>query len=171
MTDFFICSIKSPKLLISIAKNYFDSDFDVPKASNFTSSGGTKLQDKRQETGSYCDVISGLQAWWKTGFSDIFLFSYKQRTIVPFLSELISSQKENDWELCFSWSLKSWKDVTVIASVLFLVSRFCTPPKVKFDAFGTSKHGEGKLLSKIFSLLYISVHWGHLIEQIKKNLS
>ena len=32
----------------------------------------------------------------------------------------------------------------------FLVSWFCTPPEVKFDAFDTSKHGEGKSLSKIF---------------------
>ena len=51
MTDFFICSIKSPKLLISIAKNYFDSDFDVPKASNFTSSGvqNCETKDRRLE--------------------------------------------------------------------------------------------------------------------------
>ena len=48
-----------------------------------------------------------------------------------------------------------------------LVSRFCTPPKVKFDAFGTSEHEEGKKLSKIF-LLYLSVPWEDLMEQIKK---
>ena len=67
-----------------------------------------------------------------------------------------------------------------------LVSRFCTPPEVKFDAFGTSKHGkgkslwqklfllylsvhwgEGKSLSKFF-LLHLSAHWGDLIEQIRK---
>ena len=53
----------------------------------------------------------------------------------------------------------------------FLVSRFCTPPEVKFDAFGTSKHGEGKSLSKKKFLLHLSAHWGDLIEQIKKNLS
>ena len=38
---------------------------------------------------------------------------------------------------------------------------------MKSDAFGSSKHGEGKLLSKFF-LLHLSVHWGDLIEQIKK---
>ena len=38
---------------------------------------------------------------------------------------------------------------------------------MKFDAFGTSKHGEGKLLSKNF-LLHLSAHWGDLIEQMKK---
>ena len=40
---------------------------------------------------------------------------------------------------------------------------------VKFDTFGTSKHGEGKSLWKNF-LLYLSVHWGDLIEQIKKSI-
>ena len=40
---------------------------------------------------------------------------------------------------------------------------------MKFDAFGTSKDGEGKSLSKIF-LLYLSVNWGDLIEQIKKSV-
>ena len=36
------------------------------------------------------------------------------------------------------------------------VSYFCTPPEVKFDAFGTSKQGEGKSLSKIFFVILIS---------------
>ena len=40
-------------------------------------------------------------------------------------------------------------------------------PEVKCDAFSKSKHGEGKSLLKNF-LLYLSVHWGDLIEQIKK---
>ena len=46
------------------------------------------------------------------------------------------------WQIFFLFarSLKSWNDVTIIPSVLFLASRFCTPPEVKFDAFGTSKH-------------------------------
>ena len=33
---------------------------------------------------------------------------------------------------------------------------FCTPPEVKFDAFGISKHGEGKSLSKNFFATLIS---------------
>ena len=51
-----------------------------------------------------------------------------------------------------------------------LVSRFCIPPEVKFDSFGTSKHGEEKLLSKKIFLLYLSVHWGVSIEQIIKKI-
>ena len=53
---------------------------------------GTKRRDQKQETENDCDVISGLQASRITDFSDIFLFSYKQHTIVPFFSELTSSQ-------------------------------------------------------------------------------
>ena len=81
---------------------------------------GTKPRDQKQETGNDCDIISGLEASQKTDFSDIFLFSYLQRTFAPFLGELIS--------------------------------------------------GEGKSLSNIFFLLYLSVHWGDFIEQIKKSV-
>ena len=42
---------------------------------------------------------------------------------------------------------------------------------MKFDAFGTAKHGKGKSLWKKTFLLYLSVHWGDLIEQIKQILS
>ena len=37
-----------------------------------------------------------------------------------------------------------------VTSQSFPVSRFCTPPEVEFDSFGSSEHGEGKSLSKIF---------------------
>ena len=43
----------------------------------------------------------------------------------------------------------------------FRVSRFCTPSEVKFDAFGTSKHGEGKSLSKK-KFLYIYQYIGEI---------
>ena len=98
MTFFLICSIKSPHCTdIKHSRKKFDSDFpspciDVPKTRNFRVRRGTKSRDQNQETENVCDVISGLQASRKTDFSDIFLFSYKQRTFVPFLSELIRSQ-------------------------------------------------------------------------------
>ena len=131
---------------------------------------GIKPWDQKQETRNECDVISEPQASWKTDSSTIFWFSYKQGTFVPFLGELISSQWQNYWEICFTQSLKSWNDVTIIPSLLFLVwLTFCTPPGVKFHVFGTgtSKHWEGKSLSKFF-LLYFSVYWRDLIKQIKK---
>ena len=78
MTDFFLLArLYLPNVLISVAKNFFDSDFpslcfDVPKASNFTS-GGVQNRDTKQETGNDCDVNSGPQASRKTDFSVIFL--------------------------------------------------------------------------------------------------
>ena len=52
---------------------------------------------------------------------------------------------------------------TYVHSLLFLVSRICTPPELKFNVFGTSKHGEEKSISNIFFLLYLSVHCGDFI--------
>ena len=117
---------------------------------------GTKPRAQKQETGNNFDAFSGLQASRKTDFSDIFLFSYKQRTTVPLLSKLISSQKENDWEICFSRSLMSWNDVTIIPSVLFLISRFCTTPEVKFDAFSTQNTGRKNRYGNFFLAIHIS---------------
>ena len=67
---------------------------------------------------------------------------------MPFFSEFISSELENVGEICFSQSFESWNDVTIIASLLVLVSRFCTPPEVKFDTFDTLKLRQVKSLSK-----------------------
>ena len=96
-----------------------------------------------------------------TSFQDLMLlgkpisptFSYflvNSALLYHFFPEFISSSSENDWKICFPPSFKSWSnnDVTTIPSLLILVSRFCTPPKVKFDAFGTSKPREGKSISK-----------------------
>ena len=57
-------------------------------------------------------------------------------------------------KICFP---RNFKDVTIIPSLPFLVSRFCTPPEVKFAAFGLSKHREGKSLSKYLFCFIISI--------------
>ena len=45
-------------------------------------------------------------------------------------------------------------DVTIIPNLLFLVSRFCIPPEVKFHNFGTLKQGAEKSLSKVSFAIY-----------------
>ena len=60
-------------------------------------------------------------------------------------------------------------DVTIVPSLLFLVSRFCTPPEVKFDPFVHQNTWKENRYRNIF-LLYLSVHWEDLIEQIKKSV-
>ena len=53
-----------------------------------------------------------------------------------------------------------------------MVSRFYTPPELKFHVFGTSKHEEEKWLAiEYVVLLYLAVYCGDFVEQIKKNLS
>ena len=93
-----ICSIKSPQCTDQYSKKFFDSDFpspcfDVPKASNFTSGG---VQNRGTKNRRLATIVTSFQdskpAREKTDFPDSYLFSYKQRTIVSFLSELISSQ-------------------------------------------------------------------------------
>ena len=90
-----------------------------------------------------------------TDFSDIFLFSYKQRTFVPFLANFLAHNMKMTGKSVFCET-----DVTIIPSLLFLVSQFCTSPEVNFHVFFTSKHEEKSLL-----------HSGDFIEQIETNLS
>ena len=97
MTEFFLFPrLNLPNVLIIIA-NFFSIAIFLPPVLMYQKRQihfrwGTKPRDQGQETGNDCDVISELQATRKTDFSDIFLFSYKQRTMVLFLSKLISSQ-------------------------------------------------------------------------------
>ena len=64
-------------------------------------------------------------------------------------------------------TIRKWLRNRSSPSLLFLVSRFCIPPEVKFDAFGTSKHGEGKSLSKNF-FCYTYQHIGRFNRAKKK---
>ena len=68
---------------------------------------------------------------------------------VPFFSELISSQWENDWEICFSRSLKSWIDVNHFQCPVFGFAVLYPSGREIWRFNGTSKHGEGKSLTKI----------------------
>ena len=58
MTDFFLFArLNLPNVLISVAKNFFDSDFpspcfDVPKVSNFTSGGVQNRDTKNRRLGT-----------------------------------------------------------------------------------------------------------------------
>ena len=46
-------------------------------------------------------------------------------------------------------------DVTIIPSIpLLVVSRFCTPPEVKFHVFSTSKHGRKTAIEYNFCYIY-----------------
>ena len=92
MTDFFfICSIKSPQCTDKCSKKFFSIANFLPRVLMYQKrqiSLPVGYKTARPKPGHWndCDVISEFQASWKTDFPDIFLFSYKQRFIVPFLS-------------------------------------------------------------------------------------
>ena len=98
MTDYFLLvRLKLPNALISIAILLFASDFhspcfDVPKAPNLSSGGVQNREIKNRRLRMIVASFQDFKLGEKTDFADIFFISYKQRTIVPFLSELISSQ-------------------------------------------------------------------------------
>ena len=64
ITDFFLFArLNLPNVLISVAKNFFNSDFpspcfDVPKASNFTSGGVQNRDTKNRRQGS---IVTSIQ--------------------------------------------------------------------------------------------------------------
>ena len=64
MTDFFICSIKSPQCADKCSKKkFFDSDFpslcfDLPKASNFTSGG---VQNRETKNRGLWTIVTSIQ--------------------------------------------------------------------------------------------------------------
>ena len=108
---FLICSVKSPQCTDKKSEKQFDSDFSSPYLMYQKRQISVPVRGKNHETKNRrlneCEIISGLKVSGKTDFSEIFLFSYKQLTFVPFPGESISLQKENDWEISFPLSLKS----------------------------------------------------------------
>ena len=52
-----------------------------------------------------------------------------------------SAYAHSDWNISDKY-LKSWNDVTIIPSLLFLVSQFCTRPEVKFHVFVCQNTGK-----------------------------
>ena len=170
MTDFFICSVKSPQCTDKNTKKKSITIL-LPRVLmnqnrwNFASGG---VQIRETKTGGWEWLWRHFRTWGlgKTYFSNISLFSYKQRTFVQFLGEFISSQKENDWDFSFPRSFKSWNDVTIISSLLFLVSRgfVGSPSDVTF--LNVETRGK-KIAIEYFFLPYLPEHCGDFIEQKK----
>ena len=103
----------------------------------------------------------------------IFLkFSYfviNSSLLCHFLLNRLAYKKETTVKSVFPEAFSS--EVTSRSfSLLFLVSWFFTPPELKFDVFGTSKHGEEKSLSNCFSL-FVSVSLWRFYRANYKSLS
>ena len=114
-----------------------------------------------QETGNECDVISGLRE--KHISSTFSYFLVNNALLYHFLPNWLAHNNKVTKKSVFREAqLNSWNDVTIISSLLFLVSQFRTQPEVKFHVFGTSKQGEGKLLSKRFFFCHTNQYFGEI---------
>ena len=172
---FCICSINFHNVLTSdittAEKINFDSDFpspcfDISKTWDFTSSGVQNRETKTRRQGmivmsfqdsnlcekqisqsfSYCELLNlprnSTKVHYKLAWTALFIRKWEMSEKSVFL-------KTSSLEMTF----------TIIPSLLFLVSQFCTPPEVKFHIFGTSKRREGKSLSNLFLAILIGTLW------------
>ena len=134
---------------------FCDSDFpspcfDVPKASNFTSGGVQNRDTKNRRLGM---IVTSIQDSGPCEKQISQSFNYCEVINLLRNGLIVRCLWEN--KKTSEKSVESWIDVTIVPSPLFLVSRFCTPPEGKFDAYGTSKHGKGKSLwKKLFCCTY-----------------
>ena len=145
MTIFFwyICSIKSPQCSGKYSNFFTIAIFLfrvlIWQKQQISLSVGYKTAKLKQETGNDCDIISGLQASRKTNFSDIFLFSYNQRTIIAHNKKMTKKSVFRE-----AWSPE-------MASQSFPVYSFWSRGFVPHRKWNlASKHGKGKSLWKFF---------------------
>ena len=129
--------------------------FWCTKSVKFQFRWGTNRDTKNRRLGTIVTSIQDSKPREKQISLTFSYFLINDALLYHFLANWLAHNKKTT-EICFSRGLESWIDVTIVPSLLFLVSRFCIPPEVKFDAFGTSKHEEGKSLSKTFFATLIS---------------
>ena len=94
-------------------------------------------------------------------------FSYEERTFVPFRSKLISSKWLRNPFFAKLEAL-TWRHIHSQSPVFGLAILYPTGSEI--SRFWYIKTRGRKIAIEKFTLLYIQVHWGDLIEQIKKSV-
>ena len=145
--------------------------FWCAKSVKFHFQWGTKPQGQKQGIGNDCDIISGLQALRKTNFSVIFLLWANQIAKKWYSSALFIRKKRKCRRNLFFARLGvlKWRHNHSQSPVFGLAVLYPTGSEIW--RFWYMKTRGRKIAIENFSLLYKSIHWGDLIEQIKKNLS
>ena len=161
-------------MLISVAIFFFDSDFlspcfDVPKASNFTSGGVQNRNTKNRRLGTIVTSIQDSKPHKKQisqSFSYCELINLlRNRTIVHCLWEkLIRKSQRNPFFARLG--VLNWRHNCSQSPVFGLAVLYPTGSEIW--CFWYIKTRERKIAMEKTFLLYLSVHWGDLIEQIKK---
>ena len=166
---FFICSIKSPQCADKCTKKvFFHSDFpfpcfDIPKASNFTSSGVQNHNTKNWRLGTIVTSIQDSRPREKQISSTLsyFLINYH------FLAKWLAHNKKKAEKSVFreAWSPELTSQSFRVSC--FWCRGFVPHRKWNLTLLAHQNTGSENRYRKNF-WLHLSAHWGDLIEQIKK---
>ena len=159
---FFICSIKSPQCADKCSKKFFSIAIFLNRVlmcQKHQISLPVGYKTVRPKTGDWEPLWHQFRtpSLVKKQISPTFsYFLINNALLYHFLTNWLVHNKKMTEKSVFreAWSPELASQSFPVSC--FLVSRFCTPLEVKFDAFGTSKHGEGKSLSKNFFATLIS---------------
>ena len=169
---FLFAWLNLPNVLRSIATFFFDSDFpapcfDVPKASNFTSGGVQNRETKTRRLGTIVTSFPDFKLR-ENQISPIFAYFLINNTLMyHFLANWLAHNEKMTEKSVFreDWSPEMTSESFPISCFGLAV---LYPTGSEIWRFWYIKTGGRKIAIKNFSLLYISVHWGDLIEKIKK---
>ena len=140
--------------------------FWCAKSVKFHFRWGTKPRHQKQETGNDCDVNSGLQASRKTDFSVIFLL-WANKFAKKWYNTVYEKMRKRQRNLFFArLGALNWRHNCSQSSVFGLAVLYHTGSEIW--CFWYIKTREREIAMEKTFLLYLSVHWGDLIEQIKK---
>ena len=173
MTDFFLFArLNLPNVLISVAKKLFDRDFpspcfDVPKASNCTSGGVQNREIKNRRLGT---IVTSFQdsKTRKKQISPTFSYFLKNNALLyHFLANWLAHNKKMTGKTVFArLEVLKWRHNHTLSPLFDLAALYGTGSEIW--RFWYIKTRRRKIAIENLSSLYISVHWGDLIEQIKK---
>ena len=120
---------------------------------------GTKPQDQNQEISNDCDVSSGLEVSQKTDFPTFSYFLINNSLLYHFLANFLAHNKKMTEKSVFLED-----DVTIILGLTALY-----PTGSEISRFWYIKTSGRKIaIENLFCYIYLSVHCGDFIEQIKK---
>ena len=156
----FTCSIKSPQCTDKYSQKIFSIVIFLPRVLMYQKRqislpvGFKTARPKYRRLGTIVTSFQDSKPREKQISPTFTYFLINNALLYHFLVNWLAHNKKMRNLFFAKLAVLKWRHNRSQSPVL--VSRFYTPPEVKFDAFCTSKHGEGKSLSKNFFAILIS---------------
>ena len=176
MTDLFLFARSNlPNVLISTAKKFFfHSDFpfpcfDVPKASNFTSSGVQNRETKNRGLGTIVTSIQDSKSREKQISPTFSYFLINNALLYHFLANWLAHNKKMTEKSVFREASSPELTSQSFPISCFWCRGFVPHRKWNLTLLAHQNTGkENRYRQK--NLLHLPAHWGDLIEQIEKSV-